>query len=136
VSAAPDYDIVAAARLRSLLAQMRLSRADAASLLRAIADQLDDAGADEHLVAAAEREAVALRAAGYHVGPAPRFEIATVAAAYFLQRTSGTLRNWRCFASGPPWRADRNRVVYALTDLIVWRSASRSVTITEPADVV
>jgi hypothetical protein len=126
-------DTLAAQRFRAMVAQLRLSRARAAALLRAIADELDEAGADEHVRAAAEIEAERLRAQGFSVGPGPRFEIKTPAAAVLLGRSSGTLKNWRSDGTGPAWRGDgAGRVMYSLVDVVAW---SRMVTVSGADDV-
>lgn len=133
VATAPDLTF-AATRLRALLAQMRLSRAEAAALLRSIADEFDGCAVDDRVRAAAAIEAEALRAQGFSVGPGPRFEIRTHAAALMLGRSSGTLKNWRSAGVGPAWRSDgAGGVWYSVIELLAW---SRMVTITAPADVV
>jgi hypothetical protein len=125
-----------AERVRNLLGQLQLTRAAAAALLRELAADLDrgPADADAHLRGAAEAEAARLRAQGFSVGPGPWFEIATPAAAVMLNRSYGTLKNWRSSGTGPDWRSDgAGRVRYSVVELLAW---SRMVTITEPADVV
>lgn len=125
----------AAARLRNLVAQLDLSRADAAALLRSIANELDRGPVDAHLREVAEREAVRLRRHGFTVA-GERLEVRTIAAASVLGRSAGTLRNWRCAGVGPEWRSDGGVAWYSLLDLMAWRQgASRCVTISTPVDV-
>lgn len=122
-----------AARLRNLAMTLCPSRADAAALLREVANELDRGPADAHLREAAEREAVRLRSQGFTVTGA-RLEVRTIAAGALLSRSAGTLRNWRCAGVGPEWRSDGGVAWYSLPALLAWR-ASRSVTISTP-DVV
>lgn len=110
---------LAAYRLRNLVRQSGLSRAAAAALLRALADELEPAAIDGHLRAAAENEALRLRMEGITVTVC--LEVRTLGAATILGRAPKTLRNWRACGVGPQWRSDGGVVWYSLVDLIAWR---------------
>lgn len=113
-------DELAAHRLRNLLRQFALSRANAAMLLRALAAELDGQPVDAHIRDAAEREAQRLCAEGFTVTD---LRVTTLGAAHVLDRAPKTLRSWRSCAVGPRWHADgAGRVSYSLLDLVAWRS--------------
>lgn len=112
----------AAYRLRSLIGQLRMSRSDAAALLRSVADEMDPAVVSEHLHTAAQAEAERLREAGFTV--TSDLQVQTLAAAHVLNRSSKTLRNWRAGGAGPAWRSVNNLVWYSLPVLIAWRSGA------------
>jgi hypothetical protein len=134
VSTAITSSLAAAHRLRGLVSQLRLSRSEAAALLRELADELQPqlpGAVDAELRAAAEREADALRSEGFSV--TTNLEIRTHAAARIVGRRAGTLRNWRSSGTGPRWRADHGVVHYSLLDLMAWRRGEMSRTVTIPA---
>ncbi len=118
-----------AERVRNLVAQLGLSRADAAALLREIAAGLDRTplDADANLRAVVEREAAALTAQGITVTTA--LQVRTLGAALVLGRQAKTLRNWRSRSVGPRWQSEHGVVFYDLVELVQW-SMSRTVPIT------
>lgn len=126
---------LAAYRLRGLISQLRLSRTEAAALLRSIADEFEPTTVDEHLRAAAEREATSLRSEGITVTTS--LDVRTLGAARVLGRRPKTLRNWRACGTGPPWRAESGIVRYSLLEVVAWQRGelSRSVPIPESSDV-
>lgn len=117
---APSPDL-AAVRLRGLVSQLRLSRAEAARLLREIAAEFDATTVDARVRDDAEHEAERLRTLGFTV--TATFHVTTPGAAHVLERAPKTLRSWRSSGVGPRWHADgAGRVSYSLLDLLAWRS--------------
>lgn len=54
-----------------------------------------------------------------------QFEVEAVAAAEFLHASPGTLKNWRSYGVGPPFRKHAGRALYAIADLLVHRDRKR-----------
>lgn len=65
-----------------------------------------------------------LQAAGFLVLASGEVEAA--GAAFLLQVTPKTLRNWRSSLEGPPWRVARGLAWYRVADILAWRGTSAS----------
>lgn len=124
-----------AERVRNLVMQLGLSRADAAALLREIAADLDRTplDGDAHLRAVVERWAAALSAQGITVTTG--LQVRTHGAALVVGRQAKTLRNWRSSGVGPHWHNDHGVVLYDLVALVQWRKVSRTVPVVAPAEL-
>jgi hypothetical protein len=79
--------------------------------------------ADDELHRQVEEYARRFHAAGHLV--TWQFEVEAVTAAEFLNASRGTLRNWRSYGVGPPFRKHAGRVLYSIADLLEHRDRKR-----------